>query len=60
MRRQGEAIVRHLTTCIASRSTSSATRRTLTEVERDASVGTVLIEWGDKGEAIDTARSSRR
>jgi ornithine decarboxylase len=55
MRRQGEAIVRklidtHKIKVDIVRNTHDA----LTEVERDASVGTVLIEWGDKGEVIDT------
>ena len=55
MRRQGEAIVRklidtHKIRVDIVRNTADA----LTEVERDSSVGTVLIEWGDKGDAIDT------
>jgi ornithine decarboxylase len=55
MRRQGEAIVRHLIDMHRVKvDIVRSTKDALTEVERDASVGTLLIEWGDKGEAIDT------
>lgn len=57
MRLHGEAVlqqlrdVHHIKVDIV-RNTEDA----LTEVERDASVATVLVEWGDENSAIDTRR----
>ena len=55
MRRNGEAIVRHLIdTHHIKVDIVRNTRDALTDIERDASVATVLIEWGKKGDGIDT------
>jgi ornithine decarboxylase len=61
MRRQGAAILRHLRKDHKLNiELVSNTRDALTEIERDASVATLLIEWGDEESTIDTRRIIER
>jgi len=57
MRRKGEAILRHLRedhNVNVDRVNNTADA--LTEIESDASVATVLVEWGDENNVIDTRK----
>ncbi len=57
LQRQGAEIVRHLCDEHGLRvDIANNTRDALTEIERDASVATVLLEWGDGGDNIDAGR----
>jgi ornithine decarboxylase len=61
MRLHGSAILRELRDRHSLRiSMVSNTQDALTEIERDASVATVLAEWGADGAPIDTRRIMRR
>src|SRR5690242_7922928 len=57
MRLHGAAILRQLREKHSVNVTLvTNTRDALTEVERDASVATVLVEWGDAASAIDAGK----
>jgi hypothetical protein len=57
LRRHGEAIIRHL--CDDHNLKVDVvhdTQDALTEIEQDASVAAVLVEWGDENATIDTRK----
>lgn len=57
MRLHGQAVIEHLEgEHHLNVDIVTNTRDALTEIERDASVGTVLVEWGDENDPIDTRR----
>lgn len=57
MRLHGEEIIRHLRDDHNLKvDIVHNTQDALTQVERDASVATVLVEWGDKSSSIDTGK----
>jgi len=57
MRLHGEAMIRHLRDeHNLNVDLVHNTRDALTEIERDASVATVLVEWGDGDSTIDTRK----
>ncbi len=61
MRLRGAAILQHLRQDHQLRvDIVRNTRDALTELERDASVATALIEWGDESSTIDTRRIVER
>ena len=57
MRRQGEAIIRHLRDDHSLKvDMVHNTQDALTEIEQDASVAALLVEWGDENSIIDTRK----
>jgi len=57
MRLHGQAVIEHLEDeHHLNVDIVTNTRDALTEIERDASVGTVLVEWGDENDPIDTRK----
>ena len=57
MRLHGQAVIEHLEDeHHLNVELVTNTRDALTEIERDASVGTVLVEWGDENDPIDSRK----